>query len=137
MDEKSLSRDASDNIEMAPVVLPNDMGEAISFVGRLAAEHSFFDEDSGMLTRQKLYLTEDGAQAYHVISTIGDKKERRSYIIRREGQVCSIYNGSARLELNTVDVLLVVKGLCGIKNAEQGGSYLDNLEDLVDSAANE
>ena len=137
MNENKVDSTAAGQADMLPVTLSNDMGGSISFEGRLLSENSFFDQDSGMLTRQKLYLTKDGDQAYHIVSTVGDAKEKRAYLLRREGKNCIIFNGSSRMVLNTVDLLLVVKGLCGIKNADQARQFLEPLEDLVEPAANE
>lgn len=110
---------------MEDVTLQNDVGAPITFSGRLVAENSFFDETTGALTRQKLYHTADGAQAYSVATSDGKTKERRAYIIRREGALCRINNGLFDVTVNARDLLTAVKGLCGLGEAAKGEDFLD------------
>ena len=78
---------------MEEITLQNDTGANIVFLGQLSAEHSFFDEVRGALTQQKLYVTHEGHQAYSVVTSDGKNKERRAYLIKRQGRLCRINNG--------------------------------------------
>lgn len=120
---------------MEPITLPNDSGASLSFVGRLCAENSFFDEETGVLTQQKLYITNNGHTAYAVVRGDGRSKERRAYLIRREGQTCRINNGLFDVTVNVRDLLLAVKGLCGLDESIQGEEFFQDMLDK-DNAAN-
>jgi len=99
---------------MEQVTIENDTGANITFVGRLYAEHSFYDEETQALTQQRLYVTSAGEQAYSVITSDGKVKEKRAYLIKREGHLCKINNGLFDVTVNANDLLAVVRGLCGM-----------------------
>jgi hypothetical protein len=105
---------AQEPMPQEEITLKNDAGADITFVGRLMAENSFYDEDTGVLTQQKIYTTNKNHQAYSVVSSDGRTKERRAYLLKREGRLCRIHNGLFDVTVNADDVLTVVKGLCGI-----------------------
>ncbi len=113
-----MSNSTQDSEKLAAVLeeitLENDTGANIAFLGRLFAEHSFYDEETGVLTQQRLYVTRDGHQAYSVISSDGKNKEKRAYLIKRDGVLCKINNGLFDVTVNAQDMLAVVKGLCGL-----------------------
>jgi hypothetical protein len=121
---------------MEQITLENETGANIAFLGRLYAEHSFYDEDSRVLTQQKLYVTEQGDQAYSVISSDGRTKEKRAYLIKREGVLCRINNGLFDVTVNARDLLAVVKGLCGLTDNLSAEDFLTKVQDK-DRAANE
>lgn len=123
---------------MESVTLQNDSGAAITFTGRLCAEHSFYDDDSGALTQQKLYITNSGYTAYAVVRNDGRAKQRRAYLLRREGQQCHINNGLFDVTVNVRDLLMVVKGLCGLEEGAQEEDFFKEALDIIgqDDAAN-
>jgi hypothetical protein len=121
---------------MEEITLQNDIGSDIYFTGLIFAEHSFFDEESGVLTQQKLFLTADGHQAYSIVAGDGKNKEKRAYLIRRDGQLCKINNGLFDVTVNTSDLLIVVKGLCGINETMQSRDFLEKVEDFLKEAVN-
>ena len=50
------------------VVLHLDNGTDMQFSGRPFAGGSWFDEETGELTRQKLYATESGEHVYSIVT---------------------------------------------------------------------
>lgn len=121
---------------MEHITLENETGANIAFLGRLYAEHSFYDEDSRVLTQQKLYVTEEGDQAYAVISSDGRTKEKRAYMIKRDGNLCKINNGLFDVSVNARDLLAVVKGLCGLTDNLSSEDFFSKVQEK-DRAANE
>lgn len=117
--------------------LPNDMGGEVVFEGRLVAEHEYFDEETGVLTRQKLYETSEGYKAYAVIASDGRTRERRAYLIRREGRICRIHNGQFEVTVNGEDLVRVVRGLCGLTDAVRSEDFFALVEEAFRQAVNE
>ena len=115
---------------MEEITLQNDTGANITFTGRLVAENSFYDEETGRLTQQRLFVTSNGLQAYSVISSDGRDKERRAYIISRQGELCKINNGLFDVTVNTRNLVTAVKSLVGLKDGV-------NAEELLDSLGNQ
>ncbi len=58
---------------MEDISLRNDAGHDIAFKGRLFSECSWYDDETGVLTRQKLYVTEDNEQIYYIVSAAGPR----------------------------------------------------------------
>ena len=132
-----MNQDAEKNLAaMEQITLDNETGANICFTGRLYAEHSFYDEEAGVLTQQKLFITEKGHQAYSVISSDGRTKEKRAYLIKREGHLCRINNGLFDVTVNARDILAVVKGLCGLTENLQYEDFLQKIQD-TERAVNE
>ncbi len=94
--------------------LRNEAGVEITFKGRLFSEGSYFDEESGALTRLKLYLTDENRQVYSVVSGSNTAKWRQVYTLHVEGDLCHINNGVQDITLRTDMLLAAVFGLCGI-----------------------
>ena len=86
------------------VNLPNDFGVDQSVSGHLVGEEMYFDDNSGMLTMEKLYREEDGKLAYGIISAIGHARERRAYKIEEREDSCIATNGSLTLEFSYDDL---------------------------------
>ena len=82
------------------VNLPNDFGEDMAVTGQLVGEEMYFDDNSGMLTMEKLYRGEDGKLAYGIISAIGHARERRAYKIEEREESIIATNGSLSLEFS-------------------------------------
>ena len=78
---------------MENIALTLDNGAVLDFRGRLFSEASWFDEDSGVLTHQKLYSTEGNEQVYSVVSGTGKTRSRRAYRIAVQGDTCSVTDG--------------------------------------------
>lgn len=84
--------------------LPNDFGEDFAISGHLVGEEMYFDDDTGMLTMEKLYRDEDNKLAYGIISAIGHARERRAYKIEEREDSCIVSNGSLNLEFSYDDL---------------------------------
>lgn len=80
---------------MIPITLPNDHGGEISFTGCLVKESSRLDENTGVLTKEALYLTDDGWVAYSVVRAKGSDKSRSAYMMdKNEGGFRFITDGA-------------------------------------------
>lgn len=82
------------------VNLPNDFGQDLDVSGHLIGEEMYFDDNTGMLTMEKLYRDEEGKLAYGIISAIGHARERRAYRVEEREDTCIVTNGSLSLEFN-------------------------------------
>ncbi|QGY39520.1 hypothetical protein GM415_05090 [Pseudodesulfovibrio cashew] len=82
------------------VNLPNDFGEDMTVEGQLIGEEMYFDDNSGMLTMEKLYREADGKLAYGIISAIGHARERRAYRVEEREDSCIASNGVLSLEFS-------------------------------------
>ncbi len=87
------------------VSLPNDFGKDVPFSGHLVGEEMYFNDDTGMLTMEKLYKSAPGSYAYSIISAIGHARERRAYSVTPGKETCRVNNGTLELDLDT-DLLL-------------------------------
>jgi hypothetical protein len=99
------------------VVLQGDNGAQIAFRGRLFSESAYYDEDTEVITHLRLYVTDDGAHVYSIVSGVGAQRSRRHYTVRLNGKMCSMSDGKQSMTL-PVDLLFTsVFGLCGIDPA--------------------
>ena len=113
--------------------LRNDAGIETKFRGRLFSEGSYFDEESGALTRLKLYITDENRQVYSVVSGSNTAKWRQVYTLRVEDDLCHINNGVQDITLRTDMLLAAVFGLCGI-DAAKAGDLKASLEETLKTA---
>lgn len=81
------------------VVLQNDLGGEIEFEGYPYAQTSFYDDRTGVLTKQELFAVKDGRQAFSIVAVDGDIRSRRAYLVRREGEMCHIDDGRGELSV--------------------------------------
>lgn len=100
---------------MEHVCLKHDNGADMMFRGRLFAESSWYDEENDILTRQKLYVTEQHEQVYYIVSGSGVERSRRLYRVCVMGDHCVIHNGACEMTLQFDMLMLVVRGLCGLE----------------------
>lgn len=105
---------------MENICLKHDNGEDLRFHGRLFSECSHFDEDTGGITRQQLYVTDSGEQVYYIVQSDGrgsqgrrDNK-RRAYRLSVKEDNCVINNGKAEITLEFDMLMLAVRALCGL-----------------------
>lgn len=124
-------------VQMDSVTLVDDEGGEISFTGYLYDQTSFYDEKTGVLTKQRLYATDDGQQAFSIVASDGNVKKRRAYMVRRKGDLCTINNGSGEMSLPYDWLMLFTQILWDIDIDEQrAASGLDGVaEDSLDEAA--
>ena len=117
---------------MEDLVLRKDAGEDIAFKGRLFSECSWYDEEQGVLTRQKLFITEDNEQVYYIVTGSGAERSRRAYRLRLEGDQCVICNGTSEMVVQLDLLMLAVRGLCGFDLA--GEQLLASIEETLKAA---
>ncbi|MCK9240392.1 hypothetical protein [Desulfocurvus sp.] len=101
------------------ITLDNGQGGSITFKGALYAQTSFFEEDTGVLTKQELYSTEDGHQAFALVSSDGDLKRKSAYIVRRQGDLCVMDNGERTMTLPYDWLMMFTQALWDIDLEEQ------------------
>lgn len=89
------------NDPVVDITLPNDFGKNINFTGKLVDEEMYFNDDTGMLTMEKLYRDEDESYAYSIISAIGHARERRSYRVSPGEELTRVDNGTLELDMPT------------------------------------
>ncbi len=118
---------------MDNLCLKGDHNAEISFRGRLFSECSYFDEETRAITRQRLYVTDQGEQVYAITSGLGGQKESRVYKLKLEGDHCIIDNGLSEITLGTEMLLTCVRGLCGLDEAGSV-SLLASLEETLKAA---
>lgn len=98
---KRMAGGRNGNDPVLNVNLPNDFGQDVSVTGQLIGEEMYFDDNSGMLTMEKLYRDEeDGKLSYGIISAIGHARERRAYKVEERENGCIATNGSLSLEFS-------------------------------------
>lgn len=125
---------------MESICLKQDNGHDLQFCGRLFSECSYSDKlDSSdpedkrsQLTRQRLYVTENGDQVYQVIRSSGEGRIRSAYRLSVDGDICNINNGSEQtMSIHLDQLLLAVRALCGPGlDAEEAG-FATAIEDTV------
>ena len=114
---------------MEEIVLKNDVGADFVFQGRLYSESSFFDEETGVMTRQRLYVTDQNQQVYSIFTSNGSNKDMRTYMLQVEGEMCRINNGLFDVTIPLNLLMVAVRGLCGLGEQSQGCEFLDTLEE--------
>lgn len=117
---------------MEDICLKQDNGEDLRFRGRLFSECSWFDEESGTLTRQQLYVTDSREQVYSIVTSRGHERSRRAYRLSVRGNTCVIQNGSTEMVLQLDLLMLAVRGLCGLDDA--AAPTLDMVEQMLKAA---
>lgn len=101
---------------MEDICLKHDNGNEMRFQGRLYSECSSYDEDSGSLVRQQLYVTESGEKVYYIVRGHGQDRTRHAYRLSVKDDYCVINNGQTEISLQFDLLVLVVSALCGMKN---------------------
>ncbi len=99
---------------MENICLKHDNGSDIVFTGRLFAESSWFDEENSILTRQKLYVTDNNQQVYYIVRGNGPERTRHAYRLAVKGDYCVIFNGNTEITLEFDMLMLAVRQLCGL-----------------------
>ncbi|MDL2285411.1 hypothetical protein LJB93_01550 [Desulfovibrio sp. OttesenSCG-928-F07] len=92
---------------------------SLTFTGRLFSEGSFFDSESGSLTRLRLFAMEDNRLVYYVVSTENGEKDRRVYVLTVDSEVCRIDNGQQSIVMPMDLLFSAVFGLCGMEESQQ------------------
>lgn len=92
----------------------SDNGKELTFSGVLASESSYFDEETGCLTKLRLFVTEESGLVYSIVSSSGDSRLRRFYVIKTDGEMCTMNDGNTSLNIPLDMLFIAVFGLCGI-----------------------
>ena len=112
----------------ANVVLHLDNGAEMQFSGRPFAGGSWFDDETGELTRQKLYTTESGEHVYSIVTGKGQQRSRRAYRVSLHGEACTINDGRTEMTLDLEMLMLAVRALSGLEKDD--APTLDMVETL-------
>lgn len=119
---------AAETMENITLRLENDA--VLSFRGRLFSEAVWNDEENGIFTHQKLYVTDQNEHVY-VIRKGGERRLCRAYRVSMRGERCVIYNGRSVMELPLDMLMLAVRTLCGVENA----MLMEQVEETLRSAS--
>ena len=116
----------------ANVVLHLDNGAEMQFSGRPFAGGSWFDDETGELTRQKLYTTESGEHVYSIVTGKGQQRSRRAYRVSLHGAACTINAGRTEMPLHLERLMLAVRALSGLEKDD--APTLDMVEETLRAA---
>lgn len=94
-------------------------GGDLTFTGRLFSEGSFFDDESGSLTRLRLFTLGGNRLVYSVVSGAGKQKDRRVYMLKVEDNSCQIDNGQQSIAMPVEMLFTAVSGLCGLEAGQE------------------
>ena len=92
----------------------HDNGSEFTFNGRLASESSHYDEETGCLTKLRLFTTKDSGLVYSIVSSTGELRSRRFYTIKIDGDLCTMHDGITSLTIPLFMLYTAVFGLCDI-----------------------
>lgn len=123
----AFSPDALEN-----VTLSLDNGASLTFSGRQFAGGSWYDEDSDVLTRQNLYVTESNEHVYSIVKGTGQSRSRRAYQVALSGELCHISDGHTEMTIELEMLMLAVRALTGLDKEE--ASTLELVEDTLRAA---
>ena len=85
-----------------------------------------------MLTRQKLYVTDNNEQVYYIVRSAGQERTRHAYRFSMRGENCVIDNGQSEMTMQFDMLMTAVRGLCGL---EAGATpSLEMVEDMLKAA---
>lgn len=100
--------------QMEEITLKHGNGDIMRFQGRLFSESSDFDKDTGALTRQQLFIADNGDQVYYIVRTQGRERTRHAYRLAVKNDTCVINNGRMEITLPFDMLMLAVRSLCGL-----------------------
>lgn len=114
------------------VVLRLDNGAEITFSGRQFAGGSWYDEETGVLTRQNLYITDANEHIYSIVSGSGHTRQRRAYKVTLRGETCTIHDGKTEMTLSLEMLMLAVRALTGLD--KEDAPMLELVEETLRAA---
>ncbi len=117
---------------MEQVSLRLDNGTTLRFMGRQFAGGSWYDEETGTLTRQTLYVTSSNDQVYVIVTGRGREKSRRAYCVSVQGRYCKVNDGVRSIILSTDHLLLLVRAFAGM--GQQAFAVLGVVEETLRAA---
>ncbi|MBQ3892053.1 MAG: hypothetical protein ACQGQP_05640 [Desulfovibrio sp.] len=98
---------------MEHIALVLENGARLSFEGRLFAEAVWEDEESGVLTHHKLYMTGTNSQVYALFKERAGRRIVRAYRVTVKDGLCTIFDGKETLRMPVEGLLDAVQALCG------------------------
>ena len=116
--------------ELEKITLHLENGAGLIFYGRLFSEAVWYDEYSGVLTHQKLYVTDQNEQVYVIQKGSGERSVCRAYRVSVHGERCVIYNGRYSMEIPLDLLLLAMRTLCGTEDV----MALEQAEEILRAA---
>ena len=119
-------------MNLTRVSLNLDNGAEMNLSGRPFAGGSWYDEETGTLTRQKLYIEESGEHVYSIVTGQGQERSRRAYRVSLSGESCTINDGRMKMTLNLEMLMLAVRSLAGMERAD--ALTLDMVEETLRAA---
>ena len=99
---------------LAEICLKVDGCEDFVSKGRIFSECSWYDEEFGIQTRQKLYVTDTSDQVYYIVRS-GAEKSRKAYRLSFDNGLYTIWNGSFQISLTAEMLKVALRSLCGLK----------------------
>lgn len=114
------------------VTLQLDNGAAMVFSGRQFAGGSWFDDETGVLTKQSLYVTAENEHVYSVTTRQGQTRNRRAYRVALEGDNCTIHDGRQEVTMELEMLMLAVRALTGLD--KDSTSTLEVVEETLRAA---
>lgn len=118
---------------METVTLHLDNGAVMTFSGRQFAGGSWYDEETGTLTRQNLYVTEYNEHVYSITTGSGVTRSRRAYRVAMHGELCTINDGKTEMTLEREMLMLAVRSLIGLDDQESE-PLLEMVEETLRAA---
>ena len=115
---------------LAEICMKVDGCEDFVFKGRIFSECSWYDEEFGIQTRQKLYVTDGSDQIYYIVRS-GAEKSRRAYRLSFDNGLYTIWNGSFQISLTADMLKAALHSLCGLK--EESEPAVDEMLRAVNS----
>lgn len=128
---------------MESISLKQDNGHDLQFCGRLFSECSYSDKlDSSnpddmrsQLTRQRLYVTDNGDQVYQVIRSSAEGRSRNAYRLSVDGDICNVNNGSEQtMSIQLDQLVLAVRTLCGPGIDAEDAGFVTAMEETMQVA---
>ena len=123
---------SADTTTMEDICLAQDSGSDVRFRGRLFSECSWLEEEGGVLTRQKLYTTEEGGRFCDIGRSDGKEHTRHAYRLNVQENMCVIHNGNTEMRIQFDMLMLAVRSLCGL--ADGATPSLEQVEEMLKAA---
>jgi len=114
------------------VTLQLDNGAQMTFSGRQFAGGSWYDEETGELTRQNLYVTEENEHIYSIVTGAGNARSRRAYRVSLQGEQCTINDGRNEMNVDLEMLMLAVRALTGLD--KDAAPALEMVEETLRAA---
>ena len=119
-------------MNLVHVTLHLDNGAEMQFSGRPFAGGTWYNEEAGLKTTQKMYLTDSGEQVFVILTEQDGKQSCRGYRVSLDGETCTINDGKTEMSLSLDMLMLAVRTLAGV---ECDSESMDLIEETLRSAS--